>query len=124
MAVITGLVVRPLERPEVSDFDSELHSLQEKVGGYIEELCPFDDNVAIICNEEGKLNGLPFNRAVFDEDGRIIDVIVGNFLIVGTDDESGEYISLTEDQIERYQTVYYDRQMLIRENGQLSVLAG
>lgn len=28
---------------------------------------PFEDDVAIICNEEGKMNGLPLNRAVYSE---------------------------------------------------------
>lgn len=28
---------------------------------------PFEDEVAIICNDEGKMNGLPLNRAVYSE---------------------------------------------------------
>ena len=29
---------------------------------------PYDDDVAIICNEEGKMRGLPLNRAVYVQD--------------------------------------------------------
>ena len=36
-----------------------------------------------ICNEEGKLDGLPLNRALRDADGDIYDIVAGNFFIVG-----------------------------------------
>ena len=32
---------------------------------------PYEDPVALVCNEEGKLEGLPLNRALRDEDGDI-----------------------------------------------------
>ena len=69
------------QKPEVKEIENELHVLQEIVGGYIE--C-FDviDNIVCICNEEGKLNGLPANF-IF---GR--DVIVGDvfFCTAGEED--------------------------------------
>ena len=39
--------------------------MQSLVEGDIEEYMPFEDEVAIICNDEGKMNGLPLNRAVY-----------------------------------------------------------
>ena len=36
-----------------------------------------------VCNEEGKLDGLPLNRALRDADGDIYDIVAGNFFIVG-----------------------------------------
>ena len=44
-----------------------LEAMQSLVEGDIEEYMPFEDEVAIICNEEGKMNGLPLNRAVYSE---------------------------------------------------------
>lgn len=44
-----------------------LESMQSLVEGDIEEYMPFEDEVAIICNDEGKMNGLPLNRAVYSE---------------------------------------------------------
>ena len=38
---------------------------------YIEAIYPYEDPVALVCNEEGKLEGLPLNRALRDEDGDI-----------------------------------------------------
>lgn len=60
-----------------------LDSLQHEVGGDIQAITPYADPVAIIVAEEGKIMGLPFNRAIRDEDNKICDYLVGKFLIVG-----------------------------------------
>ena len=64
---LTVLVVEPEQPPYVKNIGDSLHSLQTEVGGSIEAIYPFDDPVAIICNEEGKLLGLPLNRALQQE---------------------------------------------------------
>lgn len=51
--------------------------------------------MALICNDEGKIFRLPFNREID------YDVICGNFIIVG-DNGSGEDLSLTDEQINKY----------------------
>ena len=56
------LVVRPMEMPEVQEIDHTLSAMQELVGGTIQAVYPFDDPVALVCNDEGKLLGLPWNR--------------------------------------------------------------
>jgi len=43
------------KKPEIIEIEDNLETLQEAVDGYIEAYYPFDDNVAIICNEEGKM---------------------------------------------------------------------
>lgn len=53
-----------------------------------------------ICNEEGKLMGLPLNRALFDDDGHIYDIVSGNFLIVGLGEEN--FTDLSPDLMEKY----------------------
>ena len=50
-------------------------------GGLIDEYMPFEDDVALVCNDEGKMLGLPLNRAIEGEDGKIMDVICGDFFI-------------------------------------------
>lgn len=47
--------------------EDTLEAMQSLVEGDIEEYMPFEDEVAIICNDEGKMNGLPLNRAVYSE---------------------------------------------------------
>lgn len=48
----------------------------------------FDDPVALICNEEGKVYGMPYNRAVRDDAGRVQDIIAGPFCVCGLGEES------------------------------------
>lgn len=88
MNSITVIRVEPLKAPELITIDSTLEALQKEVGGYIEAVYPFEDPVAIICNEEGKLEGLHLNRALRDEDGHVYDIIAGTFLIVGLGEEN------------------------------------
>lgn len=71
---MTVLCVKPGEKPERIEIESGLDALQRAVGGYIEAVYPYEDPVALIVNEEGKLNGLPLNRALRDEDNDIYAV--------------------------------------------------
>ena len=49
---------------------------------------------------KGKLMGLPLNRALFDDDGHIYDIVSGNFLIVGLGEEN--FTDLSPDLMEKY----------------------
>ena len=70
-STIAVLIVEPGKEPYVKEIDSNLKSLQHEDAGYIEAIYPYEDPVALVCNEEGKLEGLPLNRALRDEDGDI-----------------------------------------------------
>ena len=117
---IRVLVVEPEKAPYVKDISPGLESLQKEVDGYIEAVYPFEDSCAIICNEEGKLNGLPLNRALRDDDGQIYDILAGTFLVVGLSDE--DFSSLSAKQIDRYSKLYRTPEMFARINGRLVVL--
>lgn len=69
MKKVKAIIKRPSEpvgRIREIDVD-DLVQLQKIVGGYIEwvPLCDtvFGDTLGIICNEEGKLLGLPYNMS-------------------------------------------------------------
>lgn len=64
---ISVLLVEPNKYPKMIEIDDTLEAMQAVVGGDIEEYMPFEDEVAIVCHEEGKLIGLPPNRAVYAE---------------------------------------------------------
>ena len=64
---LSVLFIQPKKEPRMVEIPDTLEAMQELVGGYIEEYMPFDDEVAIIVNEEGKLKGLPPNRAIYAE---------------------------------------------------------
>ena len=82
---IKVLLVEPEKYPKEIEIDDSLEAMQEVVGGDIEEYMPFDDDVAIICNEEGKVRGLPLNRAVYVQDNdkkEMVDISAASSLSV------------------------------------------
>jgi len=95
------LVVEPMKAPYEKEIAGDLKSMQAVVGGFIQAVYPFEDEeLALICNEEGKLIGLPFNRALRDEDGSICDIIAGTFFLCRAPADSERFESLTDEQIE------------------------
>ena len=66
--------------PEIIEVENTLKALQAEVGGYIETVTIASDAV-IICNEEGRILGLPDNFRFYGVD------FVGTVLIVGTKGE-------------------------------------
>lgn len=110
--LVDALLVKPNEYPQKVKVGLELEDLQEAVGGYIEVSYPFDEPVGIVLNEEGKLMGLPMNRALYTEDGDIYDIFVGDFLVMGLTDES--FCSLTPEQMKTYEEKFHQPDMFIR----------
>jgi hypothetical protein len=114
---MTVLVVEPMKVPYTKTLDGELSSLQNEVGGDIEATYPFEDMVGIVLNENGKFSGLPLNRALYDEDGKMYDIIAGTFLVVGlTEDDFG---SLTADQIDKFRERFRKPEMFLNLNGEI-----
>ena len=104
------LVVRPMELPAVQEIDHTLFAMQELVGGTIQAVYPFDDPVVLVCNDEGKLLGLPWNRALTDDHGVPYDIVCGTFFVAGLKED--DFASLTEQQIEKYKDKYSNEMIL------------
>ena len=95
------LIVEPLKTPYEQEIGNDLKSMQEVVDGYIQAIYPFEDEeIVIVCNDEGKLNGLPFNRVLKDEEGSIYDIVVGTFFLCRAPADSENFESLTNKQME------------------------
>lgn len=99
---LKAVIVRPGRFATIEEICSDLKSLQEAVGGYIEQVCPWNDEVALICNEDGKNKGLPMNRGLYSDsnDHELLDIIYGPFFIVGLGEEN--FRSLTDEEAEKY----------------------
>jgi hypothetical protein len=110
-------VVEPYREPYEKDIDPGLESLQHEVGGDIECVYPFDDEVAVICNDEGKLEGLPLNRSLRDEDGEIYDVVAGTFLVVGLGEENFE--GLSKEQMDKFKAHFRTPEQFIMIGGEI-----
>lgn len=99
---MTVLLIEPGMAPRKAEIDGSLKGMQQVVGGYIQAIFPFDDPVALICNEEGKLQGLPLNRVLRDEEGNIFDIVAGTFFLCGAPPDSETFTSLEEVYLEKY----------------------
>jgi hypothetical protein len=107
--VIKVLVCEPMKKPEVRTISNNLEAQQRIVGGYIEVAARIKD-IVLICNEEGKLEGLPYNKPLprFETIPGIgirmvlevlpTDFLVGSVFFTKIDDD-GECISLEESEI-------------------------
>ena len=92
------LVVEAGKLPVAREIDGSLESMQKIVGGLIQAVYPFEEPVALICNDEGKINGLPMNRRIREID----DSIHGTFFLCAEPVDSERFASLSDEQIERY----------------------
>ncbi len=114
---ITVVACYPGKQAVVTRIQNTLEAKQAFVGGYIQDVYPFDDPIALIVNEEGKLAAMEPCRALFDEEGNIYDIIVGPFLICGLDDEG--FVSLTPQQQKEYLAMFRYPQMFVMLNGEM-----
>jgi hypothetical protein len=101
------LIVEPEKRPHMATITGDLESLQKVVGGNIEAVYPYDDLVAIVCNEEGKINGLQLNRQIED-----YDIIAGTFMVCGLGEE--DFASLSPELADKYQEKFKDPEVFMR----------
>lgn len=120
------------KEPRLVTMKNDLKVFQNFVGGYIEAFCQ-PDGIIIICNEEGKLKGLPINKIMFGEP------IAGNFFICRSD-KKGDFADVTDEDIsffifdkiaalnnlpvETYKNIYelgsFDKSGLIIEDGKIT----
>ena len=112
------LVVEPGYLPyekEILDSADHLEQMQAIVGGLIEPIYPYHEEVAIVCNEEGLINGLPFNRSVPGGYGGVF----GTFFICGLGEE--DFCSLPPELTERFKTEFRNSEILLGFDGSEAV---
>ena len=101
------LYVEPGKYPQEIKIPDTLKALQECVKGYIAAYYPWsNDNACVICNDEGKLNGMLPNRQ-YGKD----DYLAGPFLVCGF--RGDKLISLTDKQLSRYEELYHSPQIIL-----------
>ena len=99
---IQVVLLEPGKLARPADIDASLERYQKIVGGMIEAFYPFEEPVCIVCNEEGKLDGLPLNRAVYADPSRreMLDIIAGTCFVCSCSGE--DFGSLSPEQLHRY----------------------
>ena len=101
------LIVEPGKHPRPATIPHTLHELQKVVGGYIQAIYPWDDPVALVCDEEGLLKGYEFNRLI-DRD----TIIAGTFFICGLDEDN--FADLPDDLMEKFTKRFYMPEIMAR----------
>lgn len=77
-----------------------LEELQKRVGGYIQFIPVDRPDVALYCNEEGKIHGLAPNPRATAAFRRYLsegDYLAGPVVVAGQDPDTGDLIDLPED---------------------------
>lgn len=119
-AKIKVVMCEPGRAARITEIGTELEDLQRAVGGMIEAYYPFEEQVCIVCNDEGKMNGMSPCRAVYGEDGKMMDIIFGPCFIC---DCSGEnFGSLSQDQIKRYTEQFKNPERYYRIDGDIKAV--
>ena len=111
------LMVEPGKAPYETQIGDDLQSMQALVGGYIQAVYPFEQPVALVCCESGKLDGLPLNRALRDADGDIYDIVAGRFFIVGLGES--DFTDLPHELAERFAEQFRQPKMFMRVDGKI-----
>lgn len=116
---IQVLIVKPHLRPYGATICPSLRSMQDIVGGCIQVVHDglLNDDAVIVCNEAGKLVGLPANRALRDGRSKVQDVIHGTFMVVGTAGE--DFTSLTPQQFADWKDRFLYPERFIYFNGKI-----
>ena len=113
MKKVKVIVARPGEDAFVMEIIPDYKHLAALVGGHIEQTFPISDDVAVICDECGKLKGKLPNRLIFGtmsqkfiDEGKNVDAFAGTIVIIGCRAEKEEYDSLTEAEIDLFMELY------------------
>lgn len=106
------LLIKPNMYPQRVQIGCELEDLQKAVGGDIEAVYPFEDPVALIMHDEGKIMGKELNRALRDDDGDMYDIVAGDMLVVGLGEE--DFSSLSPELMKKYEDHFHQPEMFVR----------
>lgn len=116
------VIVEPEKKPFVQNIDDTLTSMQQIVGGTIQAVYPFEEPVALICNDEGKLLNLPLNRALRDSNGAIYDIVAGTFFLCAAPADSDRFEGLTDEQAQTCLERFAMPERFIMVNGDIFIL--
>jgi len=112
-ATLEVIMVEPRKPPKVIALEDSLEAMQKAVGGDIEQYMPFPEEVALVCNDDGKWKGMELNRAIYNEEGQMMDIIAGPFFIAYAPIGSENYLSLPDDLREKYMEIFKHPEIFI-----------
>ena len=109
------LLIEPGKTARAAEMENNLTAMQKTVGGPIQALYPWEDPVALVCNDEGKNEGLQLNRMLED-----YDIVEGTFFLCGIEED--HFCDLPDSLMEKYRRKFLDPERFLRTpQGILSV---
>ena len=106
---------KPAEAVDILTTYDDLHNI---IDGYL-ECINLEPGICMVCNEEGKLNGSAPNRALYDGDGDVMDIVFGRFFIC--DGSTDSFDSLSEEKIKEYLERFKNPERFNIVNGHIEV---
>jgi len=118
---IRVLMVEPGKKAYEKEIGTSLDDIYRALEcGCFQTLYPYEDLVVIVCDDEGKINGSMPNRAIYGEDGQMIDIICGKFFICDCTTEN--FKSLPDDMMEKYKKEFLYPEHFCKLNGEIRAL--
>ncbi len=115
---IKVLMVEPGKKAYEKEIGTSLEEMYAALDcDCIQTFYPYEDLVVIVCDDEGKINGGRPNRAIYGEDGKMMDVICGKFFIA--DCSTSSFKSLPDDMMEKYKKQFLMPERFCRINGEI-----
>ena len=116
---ITVVMCEPDKLAYVTQIENKLEGLQGAVGGLVETYYPFPEEVCIVCNDEGKINGMQLNRSIVRE-GKIIEIMAGPFFIC--DCSAMHFKSLSKEQQDKYMQMFKYPELFFRAGNEIQAI--
>lgn len=112
------LIVEPIKRPREAEIDGSLESMQKTVGGYLQAIYPFEDEIALVCDDESKLKSdTKWNRMLPETS----DIIKGTFFITGLGTE--DFTDLSPELMKKYKQRFWNIELFIpTPNGMMPIV--
>lgn len=104
--LIKVLLVEPFDKPKMITVENNYQAISEIICGEVDEYMPFEDNVALLCNANGKRLSLSASHTVTDTETGKTELIYGSFILVGESEFDGKYHSLDDNLIDKYMDLF------------------
>ena len=102
------IIVEPGKKPREAEIENKLEVLQKTVGGYIQAIYPWEEPVAIVCDEEAKLKSdTEWNRMLPETQ----DLIKGTFFICGIDEDN--FSDITPELAEKFKQRFWNIELFV-----------
>ena len=104
--LIKVLLVEPFNKLKMITIENNYQAISEIVCGDVDEYMPFEDDVALLCNVDGKRLSLSASHTVTDTETGKTELIYGSFILIGAGEFDDEYHSLDDDLIDKYMDLF------------------